>query len=287
MAMKTSLKKIGRFVLSNLGRPVRINQTLRGGCELLSERCVVVTGATSGIGFATAAACLQAGAHVVVTSRSVKRAEAACSRLGGGYPAELDLSSAESMAEQVDGLYRVAPVPIDALVNNAGVLKGADFGKTSISDFDEVVGTNLRGTYFLTQEVARRMVRGDVRGNICFITSSSAYRPATNVYSCTKWALRGLVEGTAKMLAPCGIVVNAIAPGPTVTPMLIEGSGGNVALPRSPIGRYVTPEEIAEMVVTLLSDASRSVIGDAVRMTGGSGIVTFDDVNAFFDAGLK
>ena len=86
------------------------------------------------------------------------------------------------------------------------------------------------------------------------------------------------------MLAPRGIVVNAVAPGPTATPMLIEGGGDNISLPRSPIGRYVTPEEIAGMVVTLLSDASRSIIGDTVCMTGGSGIVTLDDVDATFGA---
>lgn len=283
MGLKSKAKKAGRFILSNLGRPVRVEQSLRGESALLSGRCVVVTGAASGIGFATAEACLHAGANVVVTSRSLDRAEDACKRLGGGSPAALDLSNAKSMAAQVDSLYDAAPAPIDALVNNAGVLKGAAFGRTAVSDFDEVVRTNLRGTYFLTQEVARRMIRGRVRGNICFITSSSSYRPATNAYSCTKWALRGLTEGTAKMLAPHGIVVNAVAPGPTATAMLLEDDASNVMLPRSPIGRYVTPEEIAEMVVSLLSDASRSIVGDTVRMTGGSGVITFDDVEATFE----
>lgn len=283
MGFKSNMKRAGRFVLSNLGKPVRIEQTLRGESAMLAKRCVVVTGATSGIGFATAAACLRAGAHVIITSRNMGRAKDACARLGGGYPAKLDLSDAESMPAQVDEICRMAPVPVDALVNNAGVLKGSAFGKTAIADFDEVVGANLRGTYFLTQEFARRMVKQGTKGNICFVTSSSAYRPATNVYSCTKWALRGLTEGTAKMLAPHGIVVNAVAPGPTATSMLIEGNAGNVALPRSPMGRYATPEEIAEMIVVLLSDASRSMIGDAVRMTGGSGVVTFDDVDAAFE----
>ncbi len=284
MGVKSKIKKAGRFVLSNLGRPVRVDQTYRGESSLLQGRCVIVTGATSGIGFATAAACLRAGAHVIVTSRSMDRADDACNRLGGGQPAELDLSAAESMSTQVDKIFRSALIRVDALVNNAGVLKGVAFGRTAVADFDEVVGTNLRGTYFLTQEVARRMVKVGVQGNICFITSSSAYRPATNAYSCAKWALRGLTEGTAKMLAPHGIVVNAVAPGPTATSMLLEENAvDNIALPRSPIGRFVTPEEIAEMVVALLSDASRSIIGDTVRMTGGSGVITFDDAAATFE----
>lgn len=284
MGLKAKAKRAGRFVLSNLGRPVRVEQTLRGGSELLAGRCVLVTGGTSGIGLATAEACLRAGADVVVTSRSLSRAEEACARLGShARPALLDLADAEGMAVQVDAAYAAAPRPVDALVNNAGVLKGAPFGRTSVEDFDEVVGANLRGTYFLTQEVARRMVAGKARGNICFVTSSSAYRPATNAYSCTKWALRGLVEGSAKMLSPHGIVVNAVVPGPTATGMLIEGDAGNVMKPNSPIGRYVTPEEIASMVVTLLSDASRSTVGDTVRMCGGSGVVTFDDADVTFE----
>lgn len=283
MGIKPKLKKASRFILSNLGRPVRVEQTLRGESELLVGRCVVVTGAASGIGYATAAACLRSGAHVIVTSRNMNRAEDACARLGGGQPAILDLSDAESMPSQIKELYSIVSMQVDALVNNAGVLKGSAFGKTSVADFDEIMGTNLRGTYFLTQEIARRMVKGGVKGNICFVTSSSAYRPATNAYSCTKWALRGLTEGTAKMLAPHDIVVNAVAPGPTATSMLLEGDEDNVMLPKSPIGRYVTPEEIAEMVVMLLSDASRSVIGDTVRMTGGSGVVTFDDADATFE----
>lgn len=284
MGLKSKMKKAGRFVLSNLGRPVRVDQTFRDESSLLQGRCVIVTGATSGIGFATAAACLRAGAHVILTSRNIDRAEDACDRLGGGQPAELDLSVAESIPDQVDKIYRSAPIRVDALVNNAGVLKGSAFGRTAIADFDEVVGTNLRGTYFLTQEVARHMVKGNVRGNICFITSSSAYRPATNAYSCAKWALRGLTEGAAKMLAPHGIVVNAVAPGPTATSMLLKGDSSNIMLPRSPIGRFVMPEEIAEMVVALLGDASRSVIGDTVRMTGGSGVITLDDADATFEA---
>lgn len=285
MGLKAKAKRVGRFVLSNIGRPVRVEQTLRAESELLSGRCVLVTGGTSGIGLATAEACLRAGADVIVTSRSLSRAEEACARLGERtYPASLDLADAEGMAAQVDAVYAAAPGPVDALVNNAGVLKGAAFGRTSVSDFDEVIGANLRGTYFLTQEVARRMVSGRVRGNVCFVTSSSAYRPATNAYSCTKWALRGLVEGAAKMLAPHGIVVNAVAPGPTATGMLVEGDTGNVMKPNSPIGRYVTPEEIASMVVTLLSDASRSTVGDTVRMCGGSGVFTYDDADATFEA---
>lgn len=284
MSLKGKIKRAGRFVLSNMGHAVHVEQSFRDVSELLKGRRIVVTGSTSGIGYATAEACLRAGAKVVVTSRSLERAEEAASRLGtGASGVALDLANAEGMAAQVDAIYVASCGGVDALVNNAGVLKGAPFGKTSIESFDEVVGANLRGTYFLTQKVARRMVADKVGGNIVFVTSSSAYRPATNAYSCTKWALRGLMEGTAKMLAPHGIVVNAVAPGPTATAMLLEGDMANVMRPDSPIGRYVSPEEIAEMIVTLLSDASRSVVGDTVRMCGGSGVVTFDDVDATFE----
>lgn len=112
MGLKAKAKRAGRFVLSNLGRPVRVEQTLRGGSELLAGRCVLVTGGTSGIGLATAEACLRAGADVVVTSRSLSRAEEACARLGShARPALLDLADAEGMACRLTRPTRLRPGP--------------------------------------------------------------------------------------------------------------------------------------------------------------------------------
>ena len=88
--------------------------------------------------------------------------------------------------------------------------------------------------------------------------------------------------GLAKSLAPYGIVVNGIAPGPTATPMLLGDDTDNIARSRIPSGRFVMPCEIANMAVVLVSDMGRTIVGDIVYMTGGAGVVTFDDVDYSF-----
>ena len=91
-----------------------------------------------------------------------------------------------------------------------------------------------------------------------------------------------MTKGLAKILAPYGITVNGLAPGPTATPMLMpNGLADNLAFP-NPLGRFILPEEIANMAVFLVSNMGRAIIGDMVFMTGGSGVVTFDDVQYSF-----
>lgn len=94
--------------------------------------------------------------------------------------------------------------------------------------------------------------------------------------------IRGLTLGLAKMLTPYGITVNGLAPGPTATSMLIKGEIKEITLDNNPVGRYAMPEEIANMAVVLTSAIGRMVVGDIVYMTGGSGLVTFDDIHYQF-----
>lgn len=92
-----------------------------------------------------------------------------------------------------------------------------------------------------------------------------------------------MTKGLAKILSPYGITVNAIAPGPTATPMLMpNGIKDDISFPTNPLGRFIMPGEIANMAVFLVSNMGRSIIGDMVFMTGGSGVVTYDDVHYSF-----
>lgn len=114
------------------------------------------------------------------------------------------------------------------------------------------------------------------------IGSSSSLRPATSAYTITKNAVYGFTKGLAKVLAPYGITVNGLAPGPTATPMLMpDGVRDEISFSNS-LGRYVLPGEIANMAVFLVSNMGRSIIGDMIFMTGGSGVITYDDVNYSF-----
>ena len=121
------------------------------------------------------------------------------------------------------------------------------------------------------------MKENKIQGNILNVSSSSSIRPANNSYGLAKWGIRGMTLGLAKHLSADGIVVNAIAPGPTATSMLMGNDEQSISRPASPSGRYTTPEEVANLSVVLVSDLGRMINGDTVYVTGGCGLLTFDD----------
>lgn len=256
--------------------------------SLLEGRNALITGGTSGIGYSIAKAFASAGASVIITGRSedriakavLKLKEETSSNLIGGIL--LDNRKVDDFKNSLDKAESIFKKRIDILVNNAGVL-GCDFSTGDESTYDMVMDTNLKGAFFLSQNVAHYMVERNVKGNILNVGSSSCLRPAASAYTISKWGLRGLTMGMARLLAPKGITVNGIAPGPTATPMLMQNESNRDMFFSNPLGRYILPEEIANMAVILVSDLSRAVIGDIVYMTGGSGVVTYDDVNYKFE----
>ena len=255
--------------------------------SLLEGRTALITGGTSGIGFAIAAACARNGASVVITGRASARIasalEALRSEVDGAQVAGVILDSSSNdialFSRALDEAERLIGSPVNVLVNNAGVIAGGNMPNTEIEGFDLTIDTNLRGAYFLSQEFGRRLHDAKRSGNILNICSSSSLRPAISPYTISKWGLRGLTLGLAKQLAPLGVTVNGLAPGPTATPMLMADGNDNLVHDGLPIGRYATPDEIANMAVVLVSDLGRMVVGDIVYMTGGGGTVTFDDMS--------
>lgn len=122
------------------------------------------------------------------------------------------------------------------------------------------------------------MKENHIEGNILHIASSSSERPANTAYTLSKWGIKGLTLGMAKLLISYGIVVNAVAPGPTATPMLKSEELDNLQLDTNPSKRFATPEEIANMAVVMTSGLGRMAVGSILYMTGGSGIITYDDI---------
>lgn len=255
--------------------------------EILSGRCAFITGGTSGIGFAIAEAFIKAGATVIITGRTQKRIDEAINRLpkGKAFGCSLDNtcinSFNEKFAEVLDTLKVAGISQIDILVNNAGI-NGKGMPYAIENEYDKILDTNLKGVFFLSQMFGKYFVENCIKGNILNIASASSLRPADSAYSVSKWGIRGLTLGLAKSLGKNGITVNGIAPGPTATPMMLKGDNTNMHLDRIPLGRYITPEEISNMAVILVSDMSRSIMGDLIYMTGGAGNLTFDDVNYGF-----
>ena len=256
--------------------------------ELLKGRTALVTGGTSGIGYEIAKEFLKAGCVVVITGRNIKRLENAVSSLKEEIPDckiftfQLDNGDVAQISQSISSILgKYSLSQIDILVNNAGINSGPA-GCSYEENFDAIIKTNLKGTFFMAKIFAEYLKSNNIEGNILNIASSSSDRPVTDAYTLSKWGIKGLTKGLARVYSSCGIVVNGIAPGPTATPMLKKDDNDNLVHPKVLTGRLAHPVEIANMAVILVSNMSRMVIGDIVYISGGAGNVYNEDVNYNF-----
>lgn len=257
--------------------------------SLLEGRMAVITGCTSGIGLSIAKAFLNAGASVVAIGRNKEKLDAAVQTLlpfahdnAKVYAYVLDVTETVKLETAVLEIVNMVPKHrIDILVNNAGL---ALVPSASLSqEFDIVMNTNLKAVYFLSKHVARHMINNQIEGNILNIASSSSLRPANHAYALSKWGVRGLTEGLAKMLIKHNIVVNGIGPCGTATPFMGMTNNEDLLSKTIPAKRLATPEEVANIAVVLTSGMGRMIVGDIVYLSGGAGVITCDDVSYEFN----
>jgi NAD(P)-dependent dehydrogenase (short-subunit alcohol dehydrogenase family) len=246
--------------------------------EQCAGKNVLVTGAQRGIGRAIAVRFAAAGADVALNYLDDKAdAEAGAAEVRGlgrrAVTIAADVSRPEDARRLVADAER-ALGPIDVLVNNAGIFPRTSFLELAEETWDTVLDTNLKATFICSQEAARRMVAAKRPGAIINISSGAPYRGSmrATAYMASKLGIVGLTRGMARELAPHGIRVNAIAPGVTNTamPRLGNTEEGLAALARSnPTGRLAEPEDIADVVVFLATDAARHLIGQLIHVNGG------------------
>lgn len=280
MVLKTVLKK----KLTKIEKEKVLIPCLEG--HYLENRCAFITGGSSGIGYSIAESFLKNGATVIITGRDKEKLELAKKDLIASCNCDekrvitgvFDISQIDSIKMNLLNIIEKSNNKVDIFVNNAGVNGGNLFPNTTEEEYDKVLDTNLKGMYFVSQSIVNYMIENKIQGNILNITSSSALRPATSPYILSKWGERGLTLGMAKKYLPYGIIVNGLAPGSTATPMLNRENSEDLYCDYSPSKRYLAPEEIGNMATILVSSMGRMIVGDTIYMTGGSGIVTFDDI---------
>jgi len=238
----------------------------------LQDKTILVTGASSGIGKAIAIECAKIGAKVVVSGRNEVRLKETHSLLEGDQP---DYIVADlSVNDDVVRLSKELPT-LNGLVNCAGLTKIAPFPFATRDSFEEVMNVNFFAPTELTRLLikSKKLVKG---GSIVFISSVSGVycsAVASSIYSASKGAVNGLVKGVALDLASKGIRVNSVNPGMIDTDIF---SGSAITrdqldedMKRYPLGRYGRPNEVANAVIYLLSDASSWTTGSNLLIDGG------------------
>src|SRR5712675_1183418 len=243
----------------------------------LSGKTALVTGASRGIGRASALALAQAGAQVLVHYGSGEKAAAAVVaeiRQAGGRAEKVaaDLRAPNGPHALAKLVHGIVGSRLDILVANAGIAKAASIEDTTVEDFDALFAVNVRAPYFLVQQLLPALCKGS---SIVFTSSLAAHASvgALSAYAATKGAIDTLVKHFASALGPRGIRVNAVAPGAVDTDMsnfVKTEAGREVALGMQALKRVGQPDDIAPVVAFLASDDARWITGDTVRVDGGS-----------------
>ena len=243
----------------------------------LKGKTALVTGASRGIGRAIAIALAGAGADIIFTyyssSNDAEKTTAAIVANGQKAQAKKVDISDEKAITSLFKEFDESNIAIDILVNNAGIIMEKSTVDSSASDFDHVIGINLRGTFLTGREALKRMVHGR-GGRIINISSDLGFlgRESFALYAASKGAINALTKSWALEYAP-HILVNGIAPGPVDTDMLDlknmtpEWREKEEQIPMERIGQ---PEEISGMAVYLASEYSSFVTGQIFGVNGGS-----------------
>ena len=250
----------------------------------LQYKTALVTGASRGIGRATALALARAGAHVLVHyGRSTQEAKSLVAEIqtkGGRATAiAADLGTPDGASLLAKQVRSIVGDRLDVVVLNAGISKAARIADYNVEDFDSLFATNVRGPFFLVQQLLPVLGEGSSivvissLGARSVVGKSGLENPSILAYASTKGALETLVKNWAAILGPSGIRVNAVAPGVIDTDMsnfTKTDAGREVVLGMQALKRIGKPEDVADVVAFVASDGARWITGASIPVDGGS-----------------
>lgn len=240
----------------------------------LGGKTILVAGASSGIGKATAIRVAEAGAAVVLVGRRLSELhaiETAIAAAGGqAVSVQLDVTDTTALGAAVASLPR-----LDVLINSAGLNIPEPIAVVTEEHYDRLFGLNLKAAFFLSQAAAAKIAAHGKGGAMIHITSQMGHVGAANrtAYCASKHGVEGLVKALAIELAPMNIRVNAIAPTfietPMTAPMFEDGGFRAEVMSRIPLGRVGVPQDVAEAAAFLASDGAALVTGTSLKVDGG------------------
>ena len=234
----------------------------------LDGKNIIVVGGTSGMGKSQVYRFIEEGANVIVANRSEDKGKELVADIGHNIKfVKLDVAKEDEWNNLIKEAEAFFDGEIDGLVNNAGVLIEQGLEETSLETYEQLVGIMQTGAFLGMKAVAPSMRRAK-GGSIITVSSTAGIVGYKGIfaYTATKFAVRGMTKAAALDLADASIRVNSIHPGDTETPMIADMGYSTDAVP---LDRFAKPEEIASLVLFLLSDESKYITGTEIVIDGG------------------
>ena len=276
--IKTYLYRAVRFVLK--GEPqvyVRVDSVTKG--NLLKGKNIIITGASSGIGYETAKKCLLEDGNILCIARNLEKLESAAERLKEETGSckisclQWDIADISTYKNKCREAISLMGGHIDCLVNSAGMTSMSNVADCTPDLWERIFNVNLKGLYFATSEFIKQFVAQGTGGSIVNVASQAGLNAQTRPYALTKAALIHFTAGLAKEYVSHNIKVNAVAPGPTVSDMYAINPDGDLK-DNNRCKRAFRSEEVAETILFLLSNASNCITGEVIACNGGNSIRT-------------
>lgn len=276
--LKNYIKRLIWFVIK--GEPktyVRVDSVTHG--NLLLNKNIVITGASSGIGYAIAKKCLVENGNVLCVARNENKLIKAIEMLKAETKSDKinylqwDITDVCMHKEKCRQAVDLLGGQIDCLVNSAGITSPANIENCTPDLWDDIFNINLRGLFFETAEFIKYFIKQETGGSIVMIASQAGLNAQTRPYALSKAALIHFSTGLAKELIQHNVRVNAIAPGPTISEMCVIDPDSNLRS-NNRGKRIFLPGEVAETALFLLSNVSRCITGETIACNEGNSIRT-------------